>query len=628
MQTTKGIEFPSKPAYIGRMVPRRKVLLIQLPIPPAGIEAVRGNVPLATGYVKLAASRAGLDRHFDIEILPARQANQLSDQALVRQILARDPWMVGFTCYLWNIDRSLWVASRLKQARPELLVLIGGPEVTADNAWVLSHPSVDFAAVGEGEQTFCDLLASLSSGSPRGKCIPGLSRAGLVPMPRKPLSRLDDVSSPYLAGILDAADERMLLLETIRGCVFKCKFCFYPKSYDGLYFLSREKIVANLRHARERGASEVVLLDPTLNQRKDFDAFVQLLADENPDRQFTYFGELRAEGIRDHTARLLRKANFTEVEIGLQSIEPRAMDLMDRGNNLRAFERGVRALLDAGIQVKVDLIVGLPGDTVDSVRRGIDYLHASGLYSSVQVFNLAVLPGTAFRQEAAQLGLVYSPRTPYYVLRTPTLGTEDLFDLMSEAQEAFGIEFDPLPPPVVPEVRQASGGRQPPGVFAPHQRDASNDLQSVWHVDLDDPPSPAPNPDHCTQAFTLWLRSGDFHARRHVAAERIAELLAANPHTTLQILLEPTGNPRSLTPTALDRMLRACYAETSYLDRFYSILPGRPKGAKRLVVLLPASERTRLGRDWIDAIGDYASIVWRGESPCVEDMEPHEFAMR
>ncbi len=159
-------------------------------------------------------------------------------------------------------------------------------------------------------------------------------------VPRKPLPNLNEISSPYLAGILDAADEEMLLLETIRGCIFKCKFCYYPKSYDDLYFVSEEKIVANLEHAARRGAKEVVLLDPTLNQRRNFAEFLQLLARCNPNRQFTYFGELRAEGITPEIARLLHAANFTEVEIGLQSIDPLAMELMDRHNNLKAFERG------------------------------------------------------------------------------------------------------------------------------------------------------------------------------------------------------------------------------------------------------------------------------------------------
>ncbi len=117
---------------------------------------------------------------------------------------------------------------------------------------------------------------------------------------------------------------------------------------------------------------------------------------------------------------------------------------MDRKNNLKAFERGVSALLEAGIKVKVDLIIGLPGDTVASVRRGFEYLAGSQLFTSMQVFNLAILPGTAFRQEAEQLGLKFQPRPPYYVYETPTLSTSDLYMLMEEAQEIFDSEWDPF----------------------------------------------------------------------------------------------------------------------------------------------------------------------------------------
>ncbi|MBI1900037.1 MAG: radical SAM protein [Planctomycetia bacterium] len=464
--------------------------------------------------------------------------------------------------------------------------------------------------------------------------------------PRKPLARLDEISSPYLAGILDAAEERMLLLETLRGCVFKCKFCYYPKSYDDLYFLGREKIEANLRHARERGADEVVLLDPTLNQRRDFPEFLKLLADCNPtvpsknppgpplrkggtekgaarngdDRAFTYFGELRAEGITDETARLLREANFTEVEVGLQSIDPRVQELMDRKNNLRAFERGVRAMTEQGIRVKVDLIIGLPGDTVESVRRGIAYVRDNGLYTQVQVFNLAVLPGTAFRQEAAALGLEFQPIPPYYVLRTPTLALPDLHDLMREAQEAFDTEFDPLPPP---QIHFPANGN---GDGTPHGRPVRE-----WFVDLDVPPSSRarrPAAADRAGAFSLWLRSDDFSRTASDAAAIIVELLRDNPHSTLQIVLESTASPHAITPRVLETLRAACYESTSYLDRFYSISPGRPKGAKRLIVLLPYSSRRTLGDAWIDAICDYAEIVWRGgPATSADDLAEHEYCL-
>ena len=457
-------------------MPRRSIQLLQLPIPQPGLEPAKGNVPLAAGYLKMYARRRGLEQFYDIEIFPPQLSNTLSDCGLVEEILARDPWLVGFTCYLWNIDRTLWIASRLKERRPELRIIVGGPEITADNAWVLKHPAIDFAAIGEGEQTFSELLIELRENDIPRQPIAGLfvsptvarpqqqrvssdllileptsgfSTDGLLlPTFRQPLASLDEISSPYLEGILDAADEEMLLLETIRGCIFKCKFCYYPKSYDDLYFVSREKIIANLQYARERGVKEVVLLDPTLNQARNFADFVRLLADQNPNHQWKYFGELRAEGLTRDIANLLREANFTEVEIGLQSIDPLAMELMDRKNNMKAFERGVTALLDVGIDVKVDLIIGLPGDTPDSVRRGMHFLRDTGLYSSVQVFNLAILPGTAFRQEAQMHGLQFQPRPPYYVLKTPTIDLATMYELMEEAEEIFDTEFDALPSPV------------------------------------------------------------------------------------------------------------------------------------------------------------------------------------
>jgi len=596
------------------------------------MEPAQGNVPLAAGYLKLLARLRGLDETYEVEILPAALANRLSDQGLAAEILARDPWMVGWTCYLWNIERSLHVSRLVKQVRPETRIIVGGPEITADNGWVLERPEIDFAAIGEGEQTFCELLCELQKADVPGQQIaglyvsPALSRTlrgqwqetpvsrGELPLFRKPLPHLNEVSSPYLAGILDAADEQMLLLETLRGCVFKCKFCYYPKSYDDLYFLSRDKIVANLEHARERGAREVVLLDPTLNQRRDFDDLLKLFAECNPDRQFEYFGELRAEGINASTARLLREANFTQVEIGLQSIDPLAQELMDRKNNLKAFERGIRALRDEGIGDKVDLIIGLPGDTRDSIRRSLHYLKDSNLFDEVQVFNLAVLPGTAFRHEAVGLGLEFQPRPPYYVLKTPTLVLSDLYELMDEAQELFDTEFDPLPEPQFADSPSAIS------------------LQSECRIDLDaersnaegdaDLSSSLPSAAERPQAFTLRLRAHDFGHHAEAMRKLIEQVLADNPHTTLQVVLEP-GDPDSITATLLSTLRQACYRETTYLDRFYSILPGPMKGSKRLIVLLEPADEARLDAETIAAIDEFATVVLKKDSADVETVGRH-----
>jgi radical SAM superfamily enzyme YgiQ (UPF0313 family) len=617
--------WPCTMASMSRTIPRT-VLLVQLPIPPLGPIGIRGNVPLAAAYLKLFAERKGLSHSYAIEIFPVRQANTLGDHALVEALAVRDPWLVGFTCYLWNIERTLWVARELKRRRPDIRIVLGGPEVTNDNAWVLDTADYDFAIIGEGEQTFAQLLLDLLGDDTPPVAIHGLFvppagpgprfHPSRQPAPRSPLPDLNLLGSPYLAGILDVADEEMLLLETCRGCRFRCKFCYYWKSYDKTYYLANETIQASLRHAADRGAREVFLLDPTLNQRKEFADFLRLLARGNPAHRFTYFGELRAEGVTEETARLLREANFTEVEVGLQSIGPEAMTLMDRKNNLRAFERGVRAMMKEGIQVKVDLIIGLPGDDVESVRQGLHYLHDNGLCSDLQVFNLAVLPGTPFREEAADLGLVHQPRPPYYVLKTPRLGRTDLFGLMQEAQELFGIEFDAQPQPVLD--------------FKERDRDR------VWRIDLDSADRPDPPPaGKRAQAFTLWLRSAHLGRHGREVAKLILDMLGVNPFTTLQVVLEPVGE---LSPKAVRRevgvrllseLMAACQTSPTYLDKYYGLQPGRPNGAKRLILLLPLALRGQLPREWCEDVGKLATVVWRvgvEETHREDEMESHEYA--
>jgi hypothetical protein len=139
-------------------------------------------------------------------------------------------------------------------------------------------------------------------------------------------------------------------------------------------------------------------------------------------------------------------------------------------------------------------------------------------------------------------------------------------------------------------------------------------LSSWWKINLDVsgkadslPPAAAR-----TQAFTLWLQADDFRRHSGAAHRLIEQVLDENPHTTLQVLLEPDEGG-SITPAFLADLRRTCYRRTTYLDRFYSILPGPMKGSKRLVVLLDAAERDRLGAEAIATIGEFAAIVWGGQ---------------
>jgi hypothetical protein len=130
-------------------------------------------------------------------------------------------------------------------------------------------------------------------------------------------------------------------------------------------------------------------------------------------------------------------------------------------------------------------------------------------------------------------------------------------------------------------------------------------------IDLDAPVAAArDDPSRRSLAFTLWLKSADFRTRAEAAVRRVRQVLADNPHTTLQVVLEPSGDPRHLTAEVLEALLAASHESLSYLDGFYSLHPVRLLGAKRLVVLLPAAMEELLDRAWLDAIEDRATIHW------------------
>src|SRR5262249_45262310 len=155
----------------------------------------------------------------------------------------------------------------------------------------------------------------------------------------------------------------------------------------------------------------------------------------------------------------------------------------------------------------------------------------------------------------------------------------------------FDIEFDAQPPPVL----DFSGNRD----------------ASLWQVDLDRFETQAPLPAHRrAQAFTLWLRSCDLDAHRAEIASLISCVLHAKPFTTLQVVFDAGQEKdslairRSLSPRLLDVVTDACQSRPTYLDKFYALQPGRPNGAKRLIVLLPAQVRSQIEAEWLDEFGE------------------------
>jgi hypothetical protein len=142
--------------------------------------------------------------------------------------------------------------------------------------------------------------------------------------------------------------------------------------------------------------------------------------------------------------------------------------------------------------------------------------------------------------------------------------------------------------------------------------------------ELDDPSAELPPPADFGLVSTLHLRSSDFSQSETQAINAITDILLANPHITLQIVLESIRHPERLRAELLQKIMAVCYGSTSYLDRFYSLQPGHLLGAKRLFVLLDIKERPRLGHAWINEIGQLALLLWHGHETPSTPLEEFE----
>ena len=154
-----------------------KLRLVQLPVPPPAALAATGNVPLAAGCLGVAARVHGLDRRLEIEVLEPAATDVLGDTLLADRIAREEPEFVGFSLYLWNSERSLHLAREVKRRSPRTKILIGGPEVGPDNAFILQQPGADIAVTGEAEDTFARVMSALLDGTnPAG--LPGVAVRG------------------------------------------------------------------------------------------------------------------------------------------------------------------------------------------------------------------------------------------------------------------------------------------------------------------------------------------------------------------------------------------------------------------------------------------------------------------
>jgi anaerobic magnesium-protoporphyrin IX monomethyl ester cyclase len=361
--------------------------------------------------------------------------NEPSDH-LLRQIMAEKADLVAFSCYIWNIDKSLRIASDIKKIAPDTLIVLGGPEASF-GVFKLMHdnPAVDFIVKGEGEAVFRRLLEALvDPGNSSGledilQNIDNLFFRDGDDIASGSLSReyltLDTLPSPFEADLIDL-DKPLVYYETSRGCPFSCAFCL--SSVEGqVRSFSMERITSDLLFLMRHNAPQIKLVDRTFNyDAKRASRIWEFILGHNKGSHFHF--EIAADLLTEENLTLLKLVpqKTFRFEIGVQSTSEETLQRVSRTADLaRIFDNIHFLRSETDIELHLDLVAGLPGENYTGFLNSLHQV--ANLHPHViQIEPLKVLKGSPMREIARQENYRFSSFPPYTILRTPWLSFEDI----------------------------------------------------------------------------------------------------------------------------------------------------------------------------------------------------------
>lgn len=384
------------------------------------IKAYADNHPRLAGKIDISIWEQHLARW--------RQRNSF---ALLRRLVMASPHLVAFSCNIWNAATVAAVIPWLRRMMPKTLIILGGQDICEPFDEIEAiYPDADVMIKGEGEAVFADLLIQLmewgTEGLPKTMGIRYRDGAGKWHSnpPSPVIEDLDTIPSAYLSGLALVPRNAWIgaMIESTRGCPFKCGYCHEALRYYGQRRFSIERTASEISLLLDRGVKRFHILNPTLHANKCTENLGQLLKNLDLDG-VEISAEIYAESI---TPLNIKRLDFvTHCEVGLQTISDQAAEAINRPWQRERFERGFSLLREAGKVINLDMIVGLPGETLDSFIEGLEYVDR--LAPDNVVYNhLLMLRGTPLRLEASKHGISFNASPPYKVLETAQMSAADL----------------------------------------------------------------------------------------------------------------------------------------------------------------------------------------------------------
>lgn len=339
----------------------------------------------------------------------------LPAQTAAERLLERQPRLLIFSVYIWNLEIITETVAIVRALQPQILIVIGGPEVSHEFDALPLFERADHLICGEGEACIEALCGQLLAGRTQPKVIAA------------PPADLEREALPYEEYTDEDIAHRRIYIETTRGCPFHCDYCLSSLE-QGIRKIPLQRLFPLFTHLIERGARVFKLIDRSFNACPDHAA--QILQ---------FFLENRREGMMLHLEwephlmpakleALLRAApdGFFQLEAGVQTFTPAVAQRIHRQLMQEQVEQHIRLLSELpSVHLHADLIAGLPGETMESLAASFDRLHACHPHE-IQLGILKKLRGAPIARHDEEFEMLYSEVPPYDVLQTSTLSFQQL----------------------------------------------------------------------------------------------------------------------------------------------------------------------------------------------------------
>ncbi|MCH5197581.1 MAG: radical SAM protein [Oscillospiraceae bacterium] len=337
----------------------------------------------------------------------------------------KEPFFVGFSCYMWNIDYNLDLAKRIKQKWPECIIAFGGQQVPDDTGLLEQYEFIDILMHGEGEQTFYNLLMCFSSDNDLSRLSNISYRKDGTPthLPRKIYRDVSSYPSPYSTGLFDCilADGRRqgldfdAVLETNRGCPYSCIYCYWAGTENNFRIFPVERVMADIAWFAENKISFVICADSNfgiLDRDNDIADYIV-----HCKKTFGYpqkFETAAAKNKDDIVFDIHKKLNDADmccgISVAVQSFSPTVLEIIGRKNlSLDNYAQQLEKYRNEEMSTYTDFILALPGETYQSFCEGLFRALEAGQHDSINIHPCEVLPNTILY--SAELREKYQIRT-------------------------------------------------------------------------------------------------------------------------------------------------------------------------------------------------------------------------